>query len=207
MASKYAKVLPHLPKYVNPDKTHDDRVKQVRSEILKPRQEDEAPRPLDNTIEASEALGLEITNALANLNHIMVRALAAAGTRPKAADVAKVWAAMRDVKDTLADNMSLTELTLEAYSGLLVDCYEGEGVDSLRLADGTTVRTQPEPYAIVIDRDRFRKWCMENGLEDSLQLMWQTTNAITKERLLNGDTMPDGVDCTVKTKLVLTRGK
>lgn len=205
MASKYAKILPKLPKYVNPDKDHNARVQAVKTEILLPPTADEPVRSLDESLETAEALGMQVTDTLARLNHVMVRALG--GERPTAATAARVWAAMRDVKDVLADNMSLTELTLEAYAQILVDAYEVEGVDNLRLEDGTSVRVQPEPHAQVVDKDAFREWCMKNGLERSLQLMWQTTNALTKERLLNGDTEPDGVQCQVRNKLVLKRGE
>jgi hypothetical protein len=96
-------------------------------------------------------------------------------------------------------------LLLEAYQQLLTEEYEIEGVDSLAIDGFGTVRTQPEPYAQVEDRDKFRQWCIEAGLERSLALPWQTTNALTKQRLMEGLPEPDGVKATVKTKIVFTK--
>jgi len=46
-------------------------------------------------------------------------------------------------------------------------------------------------------------WCVAEGLERQMSLPWQTTNSLTKARLLEGEPEPDGVTCYAKTKVRL----
>jgi len=112
---------------------------------------------------------------------------------------------LRREKDALEEAERAVNLKLEALTQLIVLSFESHGVSSLTLDSGETVRVQPEPYAQIEDRDLFRAWCMANGLERSLALPWTTANAITKERLLNGDTEPPGVRAYLRNKIVLRR--
>src|SRR4249920_5866 len=66
-------------------------------------------------------------------------------------------------------------LEIEAINQLLIDQYEVEDVTMIKLETGTSIGTQVEPYAQVVNRDLFREWCIANGLERSLMLPWQTT--------------------------------
>jgi hypothetical protein len=118
-----------------------------------------------------------------------------------ATELAQRYADLRREKAKLDEEESAINLQIEGVSQLLADAYEAEGITSLRLADGATVRVQPEPYAQVDDRETFRSWCIAQGLERLLILPFPTMNAITKERLLNGEPEPDGVRVFVKNKL------
>jgi len=69
------------------------------------------------------------------------------------------------------------------------------------------VRTQWEPYAKVEDKELYRLWCIAEGLEKSLCLPWQSTNSVTKERLLAGLPVPKGIIAHAKSTIVLTREK
>lgn len=94
--------------------------------------------------------------------------------------------------------------TIEAIVNLLIPMYEMEGVSSMRIAEtGQTISVQEEPVAKVLDRDKFQAWCIENDLGRSLQLPYQTTNALVKDRLLNGQPEPDGVEAYTFSKVVL----
>ena len=115
------------------------------------------------------------------------------------------YAALRAAKDAVEEQLSDVNLQLEAISQLLVDQYESEGGTSVKLHDGHTVSVQYEPYAQVVDREPFRLWCVANDLEKALTLPWQTTNAITKERLLAGLAEPDGIKAHARTKIVLRK--
>jgi hypothetical protein len=80
-----------------------------------------------------------------------------------------------------------------------------EDVHSLTLADGDNVRLQAEPYVVIEVPETFRRWCIQNGLENKLTLPWQSANNLTKERLLAGEPEPDGTKAYMLTKVVFTR--
>lgn len=77
----------------------------------------------------------------------------------------------------------------------------GAGPTTVRLASGEALDVRYEPVGKVEDKDAFRKWCIENGLEESLQLWPTTMNAITKKKLLNGEEVPAGVKAFVQKKI------
>ena len=120
------------------------------------------------------------------------------------------YIAARAEADRIKDELSAANLLIAAYTQLLAEAYDEEGVSSMKVVvglKGATVRLQIEPYASVKDKDAFRQWCLDNDLGNSLQLPWPSTNSITKERLLGGLPEPDGVEAFQKPKLVLTRDK
>lgn len=125
--------------------------------------------------------------------------------------MAEQYVNLRKKADDLEDQLSVLNLLMEAYEQLLTASQKakqpawgryGANPNALRLPDGNAVRIQPEPYANVKDKELFRQWCIRNGYENQLQLLWQTTNSITKERLIAGDPEPDGVQATVSFKVV-----
>jgi hypothetical protein len=120
--------------------------------------------------------------------------------------LAQDYQTLRAAESQLEAELKELRLTLEATAQMLVDQYEAEGTTSVRLMDGASVSVQVEPYAVVKDRDAHRAWAIANGLERLMALPWQTTNSITKERLLAGLPEPDGVESYAKTKLVLRKG-
>lgn len=126
--------------------------------------------------------------------------------RQHASYLAWRYAELRAEIDDKEAGVSELRMELEAISQLLQDQYEAEGTTLLRLDSGASVAVQPEPYAQVVDKDAFRRWAIANGYEESLALPWQTTNSITKERLLAGEACPAGVTAFVKNKLVLRKG-
>ena len=117
----------------------------------------------------------------------------------------KEWVRLRTEKKEIEEDLSKINKYLAAYEQLIETAYEQEGTSSIRLASGPSVSIQYEPYSTVQDKEAFRKWCIENGLENSLSLAWQTMNSLTKERLLKGEPEPDGVKAFVKTKFVLRK--
>lgn len=122
-----------------------------------------------------------------------------------ASTLAADYRAIRDEIDALEEQVSKATLRLEAVSQMMINQFDVEGLGSLTIADGATVRVQVEPYAQVKDKEAFRLWCIANGLEQSLCLPWASTNSITKERLLSGQPEPDGVEAWQKSKIVLKR--
>jgi hypothetical protein len=121
------------------------------------------------------------------------------------APAARRYRELRDRKDELEDLLSVVNLDIAAAEQLLHEAYEHAGITSVKLDDGSSVRIQFEPVARIEDREAFRRWCLENGLEAQLMLPYQTTNSLVKERLLDGEPEPSGVKTYVRTKTVLTR--
>ena len=119
-----------------------------------------------------------------------------------AREVSKQRLRVQGIEDVLYDQ----NITLEALHQMLVGAYDDEDVGQLTLADGGSVRVQPEPYVKVEDKAALRKWCIANGLEESLALPWQTLANVTKELLLDGQTEPTGTSVWIKNKVVVSHG-
>lgn len=106
-------------------------------------------------------------------------------------------------KEGLEELLYECNMQMTAIEQMLVDQYELEDTDSIRLDTGFTVAVQREPYAQVQGREEFRQWCIDEGLENLFMLPWMTTNKITKERLLDGQPEPPGVKAFTRSKIVL----
>lgn len=200
MAGKYAHLIDKLPRLLGTEPKYQEKVEVVKQEMLTVR--DDAGEPV------------EIKSFL------------------PATVLGKQYIDIRDEIDALEARLSDANLRLEATSQLMTAQFEVEDVSSLNFTGKGVVRTQYEPYAKVEDKEAFRLWCIhrcqtcghddvqhpvtKNGflvcerpatLEGSLALPWQSTNMITKERLLAGQPEPAGVVAHAKVKIVLTREK
>ena len=123
-----------------------------------------------------------------------------------ASEYAAEYADIRADLDDLHAEESELNVRLEAIEQLLVTQCEAEDIDAVRIAStGAPVRTKPTIYPQVVDKEKFRLWCVANGLEHSLQLWPSSMQALTKERLLAGEPEPDGVEVSVVTRVSLTR--
>lgn len=128
--------------------------------------------------------------------------------------LAKNYADARAEKGELTIRLNVVNELLEAYAQLLCESCEagepgwgthGAKENAIRLPNGGVIRIDKEPMGKVVDKEQFRLWCIENGLERSLQLWPSTMNTITKERLLAGAPAPDGVDVHFWEKVVYTK--
>jgi hypothetical protein len=106
--------------------------------------------------------------------------------KPTTADLAREYRRLRSHEELVSAAVSRLALLKEAMTQMIDLAYEAAGITSLKLDDGRSVSSQPEPIGSVEDREAFRQWCLENGLEQSLALPWQTMTAIVKEKLLEG---------------------
>jgi len=97
---------------------------------------------------------------------------------------------IRREKDRLEDIMSVINLRLEAITQLLVEAYESEDLQTIKLGDGASVSVQLEPYVGVVNKEAFRQWCLAQHLEREMHLHPSTATALMKERLLSGESMP-----------------
>src|SRR5262245_28362792 len=88
--------------------------------------------------------------------------------------LAKAYVKLRTQKEELERIEFDVNLELEAYSQLLNDRFEVEGISSVTLDTGETAARYVEPYATVRDREAFRLWCIMNGYEAQMTLPWTT---------------------------------
>lgn len=129
--------------------------------------------------------------------------------------MAERYKVLRSVKDDLEEEQKQLQKQITALEQMLSTSKENEdngwglygaGPNAIKLPDGSSITVQPEPTGKVEDKEKFRLWCIANGLENSLQLWPSTMNAITKERLLAGEAEPDGVAVYYRDKIVLRKG-
>ena len=117
------------------------------------------------------------------------------------------YAEQRALAEEKEEEAKALRLKVEAISQLLMEVYEAEGITSLKVKGVGTMRTDYPPYSKVVDREAFHQWCLDNGFGPQMNLPWQTTNSVVKERLLTGMDVPPGVDVYVKPTPVFSREK
>jgi hypothetical protein len=107
--------------------------------------------------------------------------------------LATKYAALRREKDELAEKESALNLQIAAVEQLMWDAFETGEVESLSLVGGGSVSVSDDVTAAVEDRAGLMAWVKKQGLESLLTLPAPTLLAMTKERVLAGDVLPDGV--------------
>jgi hypothetical protein len=107
----------------------------------------------------------------------------------------------RRAKDALDVQVSLLETQIAAYTYLFVQRMEEDDVTALPFTDGVQLGSSVEPYPNVKDREALYKWIKDSGQEELLTLNYQTLASITKQRLLEGEPIPPGVEVFMKDKL------
>jgi len=198
---KYAEIIDELPKDFGEDPDRQEKINAIKRSILDATRADGKP-PLDS--EAVEDFVGDIAAMCKVLNDELIQCVVG---KHYASHFARVYRDLRKLKLVLAEQEKTTDLLIDAYFQLMEAQYEAEGITSLSMDDdGSKVRVQYEPHAKVTDKDAHRKWAIKEGLENSLMLPWQTTNALTKAALLRGDPEPDGVEAINRPKPVWTKG-
>lgn len=179
MPSKYDKVLPGLKKAPPADLSFQQKVDKAKAEI-------------GNRIEIVDGQPCVVGRKTAPELAFEYAALCAEDARVKAHQE-DVNVRFEAVTQLLTASQEAAEPEWGKY---------GVAENALRLPTGDTLRVQPEPYGQVKDKEAFREWCLANGYERQLQLWPSTMNAVCKERLLEGQPLPDGCDVFIKTKIV-----
>jgi hypothetical protein len=182
-------------------------------------EEIKAPRADDDPVGDPSAL---IAQGVALLDLAMRVVKRSTAGRPWAAEYARAWHEVRDLRDEVSAVDGRLGVLLEAFQELMTDAMENEGIKSVKLQDGRGVTTYDEPFAQVVDKDKYREWCMHTcdcgmrdaahnadnphwdghapvTLERSLQLPWSTTNSLNKKRLERGLPEAPGVTSWAKT--------
>ncbi len=192
---KYAGVIDTLPKFQVVEPERRDLVESLKQDILKP-----PSRDTSHDAKHVEQLLTDLGSTMRSLYNIE---LSATGGKHWASEFARVYAEIRKILEYQEQWAKTFGLLLETYVALMTEHFEEEGISNLRLATGQLISIYAEPYAQVLDKEAFRLWCMQHGMERSMVLPWQTTNAMVKDLLLQGEAEPPGVTCYAKTKIVL----
>ena len=124
-----------------------------------------------------------------------------------ASTIAQTYVMLRIEAEEAAAVLDEIKTRLTAVMLIMNEQYEVEDTLSLTLKGLGSIRVQPEPHAIVMDKERHRLWCLDRGWEESMVLPWGTTNRITKELLLDGKPEPAGVEAFMRPKVVFTEDK
>lgn len=124
-----------------------------------------------------------------------------------ASSIAQTYALLRIEAEEAAAVLEEIKTRLTAVMLIMNEQYECEDTLSIRLKDIGTIRVEPQPHAIVVDRDAHRRWCLDHGYEEVMYLAWGTTNRLTKEMLLAGRPEPEGVTAFMRPKVVFTEDK
>lgn len=152
MAGKYAHITGSLPKLPAENPQYQDRIEAAKQAILEPPKEDEAV-----LAEARDRFGtLGIIDAQMKIIHeSLLRACA--GVR-HASRFALTYGELRALKEQLAAWESNTNLLLEAYTQLMTEQMDAEGISALAVDGLGKVSTWLEPYSTVKDKEKFRQW-------------------------------------------------
>ena len=118
----------------------------------------------------------------------------------------KTYFKLRHERDAADEKVKALNLRLTALVGRIEELYEAEGIKNMTLLEGT-LRLDPKPHAVVEKPEEFHQWCLDNGYAPQMNLAWQTTNSLVKERLLSGEPDPPGIKVFVKTTPAFTKPK
>jgi hypothetical protein len=112
-----------------------------------------------------------------------------------------LYVRVRKQMDKLEADLSVLEVQKAALTYLFCQRFEDEDVTSMKFASGVTLGESVEPLPNVRDRTALISWIKSTGQEELLTINYQTLASITKQALLDGKPLPDGVDVYMKQKL------
>ena len=127
--------------------------------------------------------------------------------RRHASVIAQAFTEVRAEKEAAKAALSEATERETALILLMVEQFEIEGISDMGIAGVGKIRVQPEPHAVIFDKEAFRLWCLKNGYEQSMHLAWGTANKDVKEMLIAGQPEPDGVTTFMRPKIVYTKEK
>jgi len=162
------------------------------------------PGKYDKVIPTLEKLPSDLKEGGVDYQDKIVAASLEIETREPAA-LARGWKAIRAEEDRNELEAKAMRLKRRAYEFLMEKVFEDHGLQTLALTEGGSVAHQPEPKAVVYNKDEYRTWCVEQGLAPLMTMPWQTTNRDAKEALLNDRPLPPGVKVFNVPKFVLRK--
>lgn len=197
---KYSKVLDGLKRFFGEEPHHQERIEAVKTRIAK----SAGQLPTLEVEQHLEQQLIMLSKAFGEIDKMGPFVLA---PTKQGADYARAYVTIRTIKEEVKDRLSNIDLLLDAYAQMMVDQFEVEDVDLLKLGNGDKVNVQFEPYPKTTDPEAVRKWCVDSGYLSQMSLPWQTFHMLVKQRLLEGYPAPPGVELTSRPKVVFTKAK
>lgn len=109
-------------------------------------------------------------------------------------------------KDKLEEQIKLLNIKIAATESLLAERFEQQGIQSTKFDFGNNYTPlfyiKDEPYTKIINKKECIQWLKDNGLDDMNSPVWQSLNALVKERMANGEELPKGIEVFLKTTVV-----
>jgi len=99
------------------------------------------------------------------------------------------------------------KLDTRACAALLEEKLAEAGIDKFTLKDGGTISLNPEVYSSIEDQAALLSWIKSHGMEHLLTLNYQTLSGMVKDRVANGEELPDGVSIFLKEKVHRSGGQ
>lgn len=122
-----------------------------------------------------------------------------------APDLARRFKILKDEKKSHEAEVEVINTELEALSQLLVEEMEADLLQKIQLTTGETAYIQDEPYSAVEDRDKVVAYFLKHA-KAALTVVWQTLNAMNKERLIQGQAPLPGTKVFMKSSARLRGG-
>lgn len=119
----------------------------------------------------------------------------------------------RETQEECEKLQSKLNVIIEGCSQIFCERFESRDVTSQKFRDGSQLVLKDEPYPFLdtkndpAAKDKFYAWLKKQKLTSLLTLNAQTMKSMIKERLLNGETIPPGIDVFMKTSVTRIRAK
>jgi len=118
--------------------------------------------------------------------------------------VASLYYEVKLAKEAAESVARKYELKKDALARLMADRFEEDGKTSTSFVNGGSMRITPDVYPVVKNQQELLAWVKANNMEAVLTLNYQTMASMVKQRLIEGKSLPDGIDVFLKDKLTLT---
>lgn len=121
--------------------------------------------------------------------------------------LASLYDHARDTKAQAEALVSKLNVIIEGCSQIFVDRFETEGITSKKFDDGSQLMLNDEPYPFIDTKknskakDEFYAWLKKNKLGVLLTLNANTMKSMIKARLLEGKSIPPGIDVFIKSSI------
>lgn len=123
-----------------------------------------------------------------------------------ASTISRTYAELRREAEQKVAELAELRLRLEAIKLLMVDQFEVEDQSAMTLGNGDKIQIWCEPHLIVLDKEKFRQWCLKNDLEREMVLPWTKANKLLKAMLKDGRPEPPGATCFARPKVTFSKG-
>jgi hypothetical protein len=118
----------------------------------------------------------------------------------------EIYNKKRERKEDLEKELGEINTEIEALTQLTLSKMEDEGLQNVRLTDGSTLYIIDKPYCQVHSQELFLKWIRDTNREDLLSVHYQRMNSLTSELLMEGQPAPPGIKAFLKTSLGRRKG-